>query len=435
MALPPAAFASEAAEINLERAALIAESLRGDFLSLLRSFPAQARNVSEIARFLDVARPICHRLVTSVRRASDPLDLLVALPGVRGLEQIVAAARTQGCDAAAVANAEQAVARYAELVEKHGGSQSKLNASIQAARVRRPISSSMVNPTQQDYRRAMYESARVLCDRWCECKLAVTVLGPSAGDNTLVDHVAASGYTGLRAGPNATPLCSTQRLVIGWQPTAVHDSPIHDLHGDAPMHGHTPQALLEEFCSRPLARVTSRTRGAEIDQLIDLERADSGEGMDVFVASRSSRGTDPRNDDPPIMNYAVIADAPPRRMIIAIHLHRSLARDCVASAGCYVLGTRGTMSTRVGVGGALECGRPSERWFDRMTHRATVEYLGPGFEGIDVDAYPRMRELYAHLLAANSWDAEDFLGFRCVVEYPIWSTEYLLSLDFAKHAV
>ena len=162
---------------------------------------------------------------------------------------------------------------------------------------------------------------------------------------------------------------------------------------------------------------------------LDGEAGGAG-GVDLFIASRSSRGKLPQREDPPLINYSVLADAPPRRLIASVHLHRSLARGCIASAGCYVLGTRGTMSTRLGAGGAAECGRPSERWFDRLTHRLTVEYLGPGFEGIDVDAYPRMRELYAHLLSAHSWDAEEFLGFRCVVDFPVWNAEYLLSLDF-----
>ncbi len=196
------------------------------------------------------------------------------------------------------------------------------------------------------------------------------------------------------------------------------------------MHGSTPQAILERFSTKPLARVTTRSRGCETDQLIEPVGPTPPDGIDLVVGNRSSGGISPRDEDPPIMNFGVLADAPPRRLMISLHLHRSIARDCTAHAGCYITGTRGTTATRIGAGGIPECGRPSERWFDRLSQRTVVEYLGPGLEGVDWPGHPRIVEIYQHLLATKNWDARDFVGFRYAVEYPVWNTECLLSVDF-----
>jgi hypothetical protein len=409
---------------------VIAQSLRGDFLTLLHSFPGGVRTASDIARYLRVPRPVCHRLVASIRRAGSSIELLLSLPGVKALDQIVAAAKARRCDAAAVACAERAVERYAALIERHGGSQAKLQ---RAVRLLDRVSDSGLRAdlTEEDRRRSVFESARVICDRWCECKFTMAVLGPSVLDPSQVDHVGATGYLGLRAGPAATPLCTTRRLVVG-QHAGLQSSPVqmHDFNDDAPMHGATPQAVLARFSSQPVARVTTRTRGAETDQLIEPVGDSGTDGVDLVIGNRATGGLSPRDEDPPIMNYGVLADAPPRTLMIALHLHRSIARDCTAHAGCYVTGTRGTTATRIGTGGVPECGRPSERWFDRLAQRLVVEYLGPGLEGVDWPGYSRASELYQHLLAAKQWDPADFVGFRCAVEYPVWNTEYLLSLDF-----
>jgi hypothetical protein len=168
-----------------------------------------------------------------------------------------------------------------------------------------------------------------------------------------------------------------------------------------------------------------------IDQFVEFE--EGGRGVDVVLADRSGGGRHPREDDPPLVNLSLLADAPPRTLSITLHVHRALARECVASAGCFVPGLRGTVSTRQRPDGAAETVRPSERWFDRLAHRPPVEYLGAGLECVPTPAYPRMRELTEALFAAGpggGWDPDEFVGFRVSVEHPVWNAEYLLSLDF-----
>jgi hypothetical protein len=365
---------------------------------------------------------------------------------VEGLERVVEAARARGADEAAVARAALAVARYEELIQRHGGSQAKLNAAIQAAQnapnpaAKRggrddPEQSDGQSLSESEHRRRLFEAGRALRDRWCDCKFTVLVLAPSAGDAARVDHVGAYGYIGVRSGPRGAPLCMSQRLAIGQSAQEAASAPaIRSLRTNTPMQGASTHAVLEPFCSQPLARVISRTRGADLDQFIELPPEQDGPGADVVLADRSTGGRHPRDDDPPVVNMATLADVPPRRLVVTIYLHRTLARECVASAGCYIPGVRGTVATRVGADGAPECVPPGERWFDRISHRPAVEYLSPGLEGVETPWYPRMRELCGMLFEAggeSGWDPAEFVGFRIAVEHPVWNAEYLLSLDFA----
>jgi hypothetical protein len=426
--------------VDLDRAGIVAEGIRGEFTSLLRGLPGGLRNVSELSRHLDVARPVCQRLVGGIRR-SGSVELLLAMPGVQGLEQVIAAARARGADQAAVERAQLAVARYDELVQINGGSQSKLNAAIRSAQLAskrgaRVFSSASAGEGEisvGEHRRHLFEAGRALLDRSCDCKFSVIMLAPNEDNPKRVDHVGAYGYIGVRSGPRASPICMSQRLAIGQTPEEVLRTPaIRSLRSNAPMQGFG-QALLEPFCSQPLTQVVSRTRGPNLDQFIEFAHHPDARAADVVLADRSIGGVHPRDDEPPLVNMATLADVPPRSLIVAIYLHRSIARECVASSGCYVLGVRGTVATQLRLDGVPECVPPSERWFDRLMTRPTVEYLSPGLDSAETPFYPRMQELCGALFHAGGergWDPAEFVGFRVSVEYPVWNAEYLLSLDF-----
>src|SRR5688500_4064927 len=81
------------AEISLTELRRVGESLQGDFDALIGVFPSEARSASEMSRWLGVSRPVCQRLVAAVRRAGDGAEVVAALPGLKGLLQVVERAR------------------------------------------------------------------------------------------------------------------------------------------------------------------------------------------------------------------------------------------------------------------------------------------------------------------------------------------------------
>src|SRR3954471_21621069 len=98
--------------ISLAELRRVGESLQGDFDALIGAFPSEARGASEMSRWLGVSRPVCQRLVAAVRRVRDGAETVAALPGLRGLLEVVERARRHGCDESAVRNAARAAERY-----------------------------------------------------------------------------------------------------------------------------------------------------------------------------------------------------------------------------------------------------------------------------------------------------------------------------------
>src|SRR5687768_12214204 len=75
-----------------EHAEQVGRELQRVFGQLLRHLPARVGKVAEVARWLDLDRSVCQRVVMGVRDATDGLGVLERFPGVRGLEQFIAAA-------------------------------------------------------------------------------------------------------------------------------------------------------------------------------------------------------------------------------------------------------------------------------------------------------------------------------------------------------
>jgi hypothetical protein len=409
------------AEISLTELRRVGESLQGDFDALIGVFPSEARGASEMSRWLGVSRPVCQRLVAAVRRVRDGAEVVAALPGVKGLLEVVEKAKRKRCDETAVGNARRAVERYAGLIERCGGSQAELIRLAERVRSDAPPD----DGGSAGARRAMFEAARTITDRWAECKFSVVALRPMPEDGAFIEHAAVTGYAGLNGGPKAQPVCQHTRLASGLE-GEKGTSPLRSLSEGRPLQGATARSLVEEFCSRPLPRLSTRQASSGLLQVIEV----SGAG-DVVNGDRSWGGQHPRASDPPVVNLSTLADPPCKAMVLVVLLHRELARECVGTAGCYLLGARGTMASTVGPDGHVSSRRPTERWFDRAPEPVTLEELGPGLELLTAPAYPRFGALLRHLFSEVGWAPEDFIAYRVAAEYPVWNTEYLMSFDFA----
>jgi len=407
--------------ITLTELRRVGESLQGDFDALIGAFPSHARGASEMSRWLGVSRPVCQRLVAAVRRVQDGAEVVAALPGVKGLQEVVERARRLGCDETAVANASRAAERYGTLIDRCGGSQAELIRL--AERVR-----SGAGPEETGTiaaRRAMFEAARAIMDRWAECKFSVIALRPMPEDSAYIEHAAVTGYAGLNGGPRAQPLCQHTRLASGLEGD-TGSSPLRSLVEGRPLQGETARALVPEFCTEPLPRVSIRRASSGLLLVVEV----SGAG-DVVLADRSWGGQHPRMSDPPVVNVSTLVDPPCRYYSLVMMLHRELARECVGTAGCYVLGARGTVASAVGPDGKVSSRRPTERWFDRAPEAVALEQLSPGLEQLADPGYPKLGALTRHMFAEVGWDADEFVTYRVALEYPVWSTEYLISFDFA----
>lgn len=411
--------------VGLDRCERVAARLKASFQALIRALPEQASTVAEMSRFLGVGRAVCQRITLALRSGSGPIDVLQRFPGIKGLEQFLDAAERKRVDAGAVAGARAALDEYAALIGAAGGSQRRLIATLGARRsggAARRASAEDNNDNQQfndstAARESFFNAAQGITGTRCHARIEVLFarVRPDMPDH--IEIVAASGLVGATADVGGTPIARVTRSTSGQAPP---NSIRTDLETKAPILGISPGALLKPFSTDPIPSVISRAGEGMLVQVFNPEGR-SDRPLDIIVGSASSPDTKhPALDTPPIFGVGTIIGMPSRWLLMDIYLERSLARG----------GTPQIAVFRLGITGPLAHSDPDCRWFDRLPEDPPLELLGPGIARRPSRAYPRCRELAAHLLERAGWAADQFIGFRCEVEYPIWETEYLMSFRY-----
>jgi hypothetical protein len=416
------------------RADEVGRLLQSTFGQILWRLPPRVVRVSDVARWLGLDRSICQRVVIGVRDATDGLGVLERFPGVRGLEQFVAASAGKGCPAPVTRAARRALDDYARLVSAAGGSQARLVGQIEALRARgdgrrRPSAANGAPADVERARRLSFDGAVALTGLASDARVDVVMLAPAEPRSFdprrggRVTTVSATGMIGVEAAPYAMPLTRRSRLA-GLTPVPAQIG--------APASGVTPDLLLRDFTSDPPPRVTTRTEGEYLIQIFNPE-----DGATAGAGAEAPRGPSPPLDivaalafswvwasptSPGSNYYSVgrVIGPPARRLVFDVYLHRALPPPGAVTA--HVL--------RPGVQGSLGDARPASRWFDRLPAEHDLVLLGGRPGDRPSEGYARLRELTKHLLSSMNWIDEAFTGYRLEVTYPVFDMEYVIAAEF-----
>lgn len=419
-----------------EEARRVGERLQAEMGALIRAFPLGARTIAGMSEWLGVTRPVCQRLVRGCRRRADALAALTFFPGVKGLHQVLEAARSRGIEAP-IESARAAADRYAALIDRHGGSQKRLIALIEATRPGASSHAGAVRPPAGvregaeatdgvgTARELAFRGIKAITRRSFETQFLLQIYQPQsapAGDPLKMDALSVMGMLGVKRQPGSLPICPMSRYAFGGADAA---SAVPIQAGPTPADG--PVTLLEPFCSKPLPRVVAKPGAGSTPVLVDPD-SDGGGPFDVVLGLKARGMANPAavGSDSRVQICSLVSDGPARNLVMVALLHRSLARASVPTAAAIAVGRRGPVDL---VPGNL----PEDRWFDRLPERPAVEVLGLGegaLGGAALPACPRLGELAEHLIRSQGWGVEEFVGFRVREEFPVWGAEYLISFGF-----
>jgi hypothetical protein len=388
-----------------------ARRAHAELRTLLMMLPPDARSAAGVARLLSLDRTTCHRIVASLAETNPGADLLVRLPGVRGLRRFIGAARLHGGGEGEVAAADAAVDGLDQVVRELAGSQLNLARRLRAGSAPKTLEPDRMRSVGE----RLFQAGVDLTGRWSETALLVQVYRPLPDDAKKIDRVTISGYIGHHARPDALPLVVTQKAMTFADPQRPEDFQTLDHHT---WRGRLDGAVLEQFSTHPVPVVTARgPRGAMV-QTIDPAIAGASGPVDVVIARRSDTpGLHPAHDDPPVQEVWYSKRFPARRLLFDVYLHRSLARACIPALSLHLFPPD-------------MLGPPSERWLTRHPRGPRLAVLGSDLENSATPAYPRYAELMRSVFRTLEWPEEEFVGYRCETEYPLWNAVYIMTFDF-----
>ena len=404
---------SSAERLRADRAA---RRLHAEARSLIAALEPEHRSAAGLARALDLDRTSCQRLVSAVRGPYPGPEIVESLPGARALRAIIQEIKERAlAPAERLDGADAAVERFDQTIASLAGSRAKLLQRLEASDPR-AISAPASTAEGDDlaHRRTLFESAAALTGRWSEAWVASYLYHPDPRDSDRLLTHRAFGLLGHRAAPEAVP------LVIHNFSSTDTDAPapgIFRADGEPSSHPTAP-AVLEAFTSAPIPLVSTANPREFLVQSIDLDEEEPDASIDLMMAATGSV-PHPRTRDNQIEELWALVNFPARRLLLDAWLPRDESRASIPSLAAHLWGPDFATDE-------------SRRWQTRFARSPVLQLLGAGLSSVRADANPRHEELTRALFDSAGRRAEDYVGVRCAIDYPIWRAGYCITFDFAE---
>lgn len=395
----------------------VARRLMAELKGLVAVLPEHAQGASGMARHLGVVRNTCQRIVSCLADAP-AADVLARLPGVQGLRLFLDAMRKTEADSADIDAAEAATEQFDTLIRELAGSQTKLASRLDATR---DPTDHAIDPEEvrRRQRAQLFAAAANITGRRSETFLSIYAFRPSPDDARRMERLLVSGVIGQISRPDAIPMVLSSGNTR-YDPDTEDRAPFSSI-DKSQAHGRTPKAVVDEFSTTPLPLVTSRGARGQLIQIVDPKVLAGGPPIDIVTANRSA-GTSkrPELERPPELSVWKLCNLAARNLVFDVYLHREMARSCIPSIDAQLW--------QPNLDSPLE-----DRWLTRLPDTPRLEMLGSDLNRVGCAAYPRMVELTGHLFETTGWSFSDFVGYRCMMQYPVWRAGYCMTFDFSGH--
>jgi hypothetical protein len=388
-----------------QRIAEVGTALRDRLLAVLEQLPAA--RPQQLATHLSLDKVLTSRVIKATR-ARDPIAVAYHIPGPEPLRRFLKAARRVGVDITLVKAADAAVANFVNLVRRDVGDRSALDALLSAwlpdARAEFEL-----RRKQTAFRALSQLRGTVASER-----IATALLHPHA-DGEHLDIVWIFGLLGVRRlRPGVQTTLTTRRYSDGSQrprqPTAFDGTALDDL----------TDLRLDAFCHSPPAAVDVHRSGESIryslagddygpDSVVDLLMAEANIGeMKRFVPAGSGRKG---------FMYVNVS-TPVRTLLFDVLVHPGVYPGADPSLLFYDTTSEGTADVN-----------DRERDLDRLEYSETIQHLGRGTAKFRVADVPDYVEMLRHVANRMGWNAEEFRGYRCRIDYPVYGTQVVMAFD------
>ncbi len=394
--------------------------LKGEVRASIARLPGDVVGPSGIARHLGIDKATAHRVLALTTGSTDDPERIAQAPGDEGLRRFAEACRVAGMDAGVVAGLETAAEQFGKVIRDLAGSKNRLLARVRASGppqgTRRPHTDAS---DEHRRRESLYRAASELIGRSTEVRVDMMIFRPSQERQGWLDHTWVRGIFGHVSRPGASPI-SLGFVVRADRTGREPDSSLYEtLDADA-LIGRTPRAVLAEFTTHPVPIVTSRGQNNRMNLVVDPDAAATEQGVDLVVAQhRRAIGRDPGAEQPPVLELNAMIREPARTLIFDVYLHREMARRAIPQLDLYLWSP--------GLDQSL-----ADVWFDAIETSTPLQILGPGLRRAASASFPRQAELTRAVFDKLRYDPEEFVGFRCEVNYPMWGGAYAMSFDFGE---
>lgn len=372
--------------------------------SLIGAVTEQPCRPASLARTLGINKDLASRVVNAIAIA-DPLASAYVMPGPVPLRTLVQSAKRRGAAPSLVDEADSAINAYERMLTEQVGDKTGLDALISAWL---PEAREEVDVTA---RQLVYRGASLLKGLVADVAVVSFLLHRSATEPQRCDTAMIGGWVGLRRLRPRIPMRFIARLV---HPKG-QPGPMFDAAGDA-----FYDRFMERFSDQPLP-VTVRQMLDRREYWLDDRGVGPRSSTRVFLNELY------RSNHPYVRPTELTA--PLRFFFSGIDIPvKTLVLDVLVASDVWAGHDPELRVYETAANGPADPNDPL-RDIDLMAAPTSIRSLGRGIDGFRSSLIPNYPEMIQSVLDFHGWRNAEFRGYRCQIEYPLYSSQVTMVFD------
>ncbi len=374
---------------------------------VLDSLPGAPHRPQELARTLRLNKTLSSRL-TKAARTPDPWASAQSIPGPQGLRMFLKAAARQGADRDAIADAEEAVRKFDQLIRRDVGDRAAFDAMVSDGLVHTPNKFEMYN------KQAMFKSIANLKGVKVDVGLRTYMVHP--GDDPLHhDYAMILGLLGLRRlRPRATVQVSNvhvsqssradTRLTLDGEPAESIDG-----------------LLLKQYCSPLRSKLVVRHVGTSMHYILGGEELGPNSAVDVVLGEFNRAFFKKKPKARRKAGGTAEIEQPTKTLIFDMLIHKDVWPGCDPELSIYDMIVRGPADPN-----------DEARALDRLDLNESIQSLGENARRFRIPEVPSYIDILQYVCDRLKWNYLDFRGYRCRIHYPVYGSQICVLFDPAS---
>ncbi|MFN7020986.1 MAG: hypothetical protein ACK4WH_06620 [Phycisphaerales bacterium] len=359
---------------------------------------------SDLSRVLGINKDLASRVVNAVTIA-DPLASAYAMPGPAPLRTLVQSAKRRGAALPLIEEADSAIDAYERMLAEQVGDKTGLDALIGAWL---PEAREEVDVTA---RQLVYRGTSLVKGLVADAAVVSFLVHRSATDPERCDTAMIGGWVGLRRLRPRIPMRFIARLVhVKGQP-----GPMFDAAGDQ-----FYDRFMERFSDQPLP-VTVRQSMDRREYWLDDRGVGPRSSSRVFLNEiyRSNHPfSRPIELKSPLRFFFSGIDVPVKVLVLDVLVASDVWVGRDPELRVYETAANGTADPN-----------DLSRDIDLMAPPTAIRSLGSGIDRFRSALIPNYPEMLQSVIEAHGWRDSHFRGYRCQVEYPLYSSQVTMVFD------
>jgi hypothetical protein len=385
-----------------DRITEVGRDLRRTLRDVLQAIPGGPHRPQLLARSLGLNTVLTSRLLKAAQQ-HDPLAVAHLIPGPEPLRRLLRSAERKKVDGALIREAREAVDRFQQLIDVEGGDRNALDGLISGwlpgARAKVELLA----------KQATFRGVSHLLGTACDLAHYTFMFFPSERQGDRADQLLIMNTRGLRR--------LRPGFVVNYD-TVHADSPMLTVTGE-PV-GALHSLLLEQFCSQPLPKLQMVRHGNVAQYTLASQEVGVQSAVDIAHATYLPNKQVlhlQAGEAPPQVAVAAGIDTPTKVFVLDVLLHKDIFAGQHPALGVYR------------TAGVFGSGSAKRREIDRLDILESVQSLGHGLVRFHCPDTPMHQDMIRFACQQRGWNADDLRGYRCRIEYPMYSSEIELRFD------